>query len=80
MVEKVDIKKHIFIPEHKKLSEDEKKKILKKYGITVKHLPKILIDDPGIVNLNVKQEDVIKITRKSPTAGVTEFYRGVINE
>lgn len=73
------IAKHILAPKHVKLSEKEKVELLKKYNITLKELPKILKDDPAIASLNAKPGDVIKIIRKSDTAGETIFYRGVIN-
>jgi len=47
-------------------------------GVTEKELPKIFSTDPAIRHLNVKKGDVIKITRKSPTAGETIYYRVVI--
>ncbi len=46
----------------------------------MKELPKISKDDPALVSLNVKEGDVIKIIRQSPTAGEVAFYRGVISE
>ncbi len=77
---KLLIKKHILIPKHIKLSEKEKKELFEKYGISLKELPKIKLDDPAIVSLKVKAGDVIKIIRQSPTAGESMFYRGVIGE
>jgi len=64
---------------HKKLSESEKKKILEHYKISFRELPIITVTDVAIEDLDVKEGDVVKITRKSPTAGDTIFYRGVIN-
>jgi len=80
MLEKFNVTEHVFVPEHKKLTQKEKEEILKQYGITVKQLPKILTADPALANLDVKQGDVIKISRPSPTAGETEYFRGVVNE
>lgn len=77
--EKLKIYKHILIPEHKKLSEAEKKKLLEKYNINFRELPNILTTDPAIESINVKEGDVIKIVRKSPTAGKVVFYRGVVD-
>lgn len=71
---------HELIPEHTKLSENEVKALLKKFNITIREIPKILINDPAIANLNVKEGDIIKISRKSRTAGEIVFYRGVIKE
>lgn len=70
---------HVLIPEHTKLSEKEKDVLMKKYHIQIKDLPKILITDSAIRHLGVKEKDVIKIIRKSPTSGTAIFYRGVIN-
>ena len=74
------VSKHILIPQHTKLSVNDKGEILKKYHISEGQLPKIRKDDPAIGNLNVKEGDVIKITRNSFTAGETEFFRVVVSE
>lgn len=71
---------HTLVPEHIKLSEDEKKKLLDFHNITIRDLPKILISDPAIRHLDAKENDVIKIVRNSSTAGKSVFYRGVVNE
>lgn len=67
----------MLVPEHVKLSETEKKKLFEKYNVSIRELPKISRKDPAIVNLNTKPGDVIKIIRKSQTAGEAIFYRGV---
>ncbi len=56
------------------------KDLLKKYSLTIREIPKILITDPAISHLDVKEGDIIKIKRNSRTAGETVFYRGVIKE
>ncbi len=71
---------HALIPEHVKLSEKEKNELYKKYNVTPRELPKIFISDPAIRHLDAKENDIIMIKRKSPTAGESVFYRGVINE
>ena len=76
----LDVRKHILVPKHEKLSEKDKKELFDKYNVSLKELPKILKDDPAIDSLNVKEGDVIKITRNSPTAGKSVFYRGIISE
>jgi len=76
---KYDIRKHLLVPEHTKLNEKEKEELLEKYHISLKELPKIKKNDPAIDHLNVKEGDVIKVIRKSQTAGEAIFYRGVIN-
>ncbi len=76
---KIDVTKHILIPKHSKLSEKDKKDLFDKYGIIAKDLPKILPTDSAIANLDLKPGDIVKIARKSPTAGETIFYRCVSN-
>ena len=68
------------IPEHLKLSDKDAKELYKKYNVTLKEMPKILLSDPAIVDLNVKEGDVIKIKRNSRTAGESTYYRAVIKE
>ena len=74
-----DITKHILVPEHTKLGEEEKRKLLEQYNISIKQLPQIKLDDPAIKHLNPKVGDVMKIKRISPTVGETFFYRVVIH-
>jgi DNA-directed RNA polymerase subunit H len=68
------------VPQHEKISEEEKQAMLAKYNISSKQLPKIDINDAAISHLGAQPGDVIKITRESPTAGTVVFYRGVMNE
>jgi len=75
----INITPHYLVPKQTKLNESETKKLLENYNITVKELPKILITDPALDNLDVKPGDIIKIHRMSGTAGETTYYRGVIN-
>ncbi|MCS7123230.1 MAG: DNA-directed RNA polymerase subunit H, partial [Candidatus Aenigmarchaeota archaeon] len=70
----MEIENHKLVPKHILLSEKEKEELLKKYGITLKELPRILSSDPMVKALNAKVGDVIKIIRKSPTAEVSEYY------
>ena len=58
----------------KKQAED----VLQKYNCTPTQLPLIYVNDPAIVGLGVKPGDMIKITRKSGTAGVSMYYRYVV--
>lgn len=69
---------HVLIPKHELMSEEEVEELLKKYNVTKDKLPKIYESDPAIAELNAKPGDVIKITRKSPTAGIAFYYRLVI--
>jgi len=75
---KIKISTHDLIPEHTKLSDSEKQKILDQYNVTINELPSILITDAALLKLKVKVGDIIKIERKSPTSGKSIFYRGVV--
>ena len=72
------VEDHILVPKHSKLSEKDKKELLAHYHIEPMDLPRIFINDPAIQHLDVKQGDVIKIERNSPTAGTSVYYRAVI--
>ncbi len=75
--QKFKVDKHILTPKHHKLGEKEKAQLLEKYHVTSKELPKILKTDSAIKELDAKLGDIIKIIRKSPTAGESSFYRVV---
>ncbi|MFH1590010.1 MAG: DNA-directed RNA polymerase subunit RpoH/Rpb5 C-terminal domain-containing protein [archaeon] len=71
---------HALLPEHIKLNDKEKDDLMNKYHIQLRELPKISINDQAIRHLGIKERDIIKIIRKSPTGGTTIFFRGVVNE
>ena len=74
------IKEHNLVPPHTIVSEKEKEKLFKKYNISPSNLPRILKDDSALSSLKVKEGDVIRIERNSPTAGKVEFYRLVVDD
>jgi len=75
----INIFKHNLVPEHIKIDEKEKEKVLEKYNISLLQLPKIKLKDPALASLDVKSGDVIKIIRPSPTNKETIFYRVVVH-
>ena len=77
-MKKIDIEKHQLVPKHIILSEEEKAEVLKKYKTSLRQFPRIMINDPAIVDKNPKIGDLVKIIRKSPTAGETVYYRVVV--
>ena len=60
------------------MKAQEVDELLKKYRTQREKLPKIQTTDVGIAGLEAESGDVIEITRKSPTAGMTKYYRVVI--
>ena len=75
MAEEIDVFQSALVPKHEVLPEDEKKAVLEKLKISESQLPKIKLSDPAAKALNAKKGDVIRIIRKSPTAGECIYHR-----
>ena len=75
---KFSILAHELVPEHVIASEKEVEEILKKYQCEKGQLPLIRTSDPAVKEIGAKSGDVIKIIRKSPTAGKAIAYRYVV--
>ena len=69
---------HILVPKHQIMIKKEAEQVLEKNHCKAIELPLIFVSDPAIVALGVKPGDMIKITRKSATAGESFYYRYVI--
>ena len=74
-MKQVDITKHELVPKHIILTDKEREELFKKYGISFKQLPRMSLTDPVIKILDGKPGNVVKIIRKSSTAGETVYYR-----
>jgi DNA-directed RNA polymerase subunit H len=74
----VKITNHIYQPKHEILPRKEAEEIMKKYNAKPSQLPYIMSSDKAIEDLDVRPGDIIKITRKSPTAGESVYYRYVV--
>ena len=75
---KIKLLNHNSVPMHEIMNKEEIEELLKKYSINKEHLPKILINDPIIIEIGAKIGDIIKIKRKSSTAEESTYYRLVI--
>lgn len=73
----VDISSYHLVPKMEILSEDAKKRVLHKYGITTEQLPRFKHNDPAVKMLGAKPGDVIKIAREDLTAKYNS-YRVVV--
>lgn len=69
---------HESVPKHEIMSEGELKSVLSKFSIEKEQLPKIKVQDPVSKEIGAALGDVVKITRKSQTAGDADYYRLVI--
>jgi DNA-directed RNA polymerase subunit H (RpoH/RPB5) len=71
-----NISHHVLVPKHEIVHDKgEIESLLKVYQLKRNQLPIILKTDPMARYLDVKAGDVIKITRKSPSAGEAILYR-----
>ena len=69
---------HIDVPKHEVMTRTEAEGVLEKYHCKATDLPLIFVTDPAIIAIGVKPGDMIKITRKSATAGESFYYRYVV--
>ena len=74
----IKISNHIYQPKHEIIPKSEAEETMRKYNAKPGQLPYIMTSDKAIEDLDVRPGDVIKITRKSPTAGESVYYRYVV--
>jgi DNA-directed RNA polymerase subunit H len=72
-----NIFEHEMVSKHEILKEKERDKLLKTYRIKPYEMPRIKASDPAVKIIGGKAGDIIKITRKSHTAGNVTSYRYV---
>lgn len=72
------IGKNFLVPKHEIVQDEKREELLKKFNSKIERFPQILSDDPAIVEIGAKKDDLIKITRKSITAGISIYYRVVM--
>lgn len=75
---KIELFEHELVPKHIRLSQEEVSEVLAKYQIFPYQLPHIKASDPAIRALKAIPGDIVKIIRKSKTAGEAVAYRYVV--
>jgi len=78
MKRKISIYEHVWVPRHEVLSEEEAEELLRRYNVSREQLPKIKISDPVIKEIGARVGDIVRIVRKSRTAGRSVYYRVVV--
>lgn len=75
MKSEFDIQKHMLVPKHEIMTDEEISNEFSNLDYSFKNLPKIKVDDPVAESIGAKPGDVLRITRESQTAGVFVTYR-----
>ena len=71
-----NILKHILVPKHTILTDDEKELFMKKYNILDNsQIPDISYFSPVSIVIGLRPNDVVKIERASRTSITSDFYR-----
>ncbi len=73
-----DIFEHALVPFHEILSEKEKNQLMSHFKVQPYQMPQIKSGDPAVKAIGAQPGDVLKITRKSSTAGEHVTYRYVV--
>jgi DNA-directed RNA polymerase subunit H len=73
-----DIFEHKLVPKHEILTPEEREKVLAQYRVKPYQLPQIKASDPAAKAIGAKPGDILRIIRKSPTAGEHIAYRYVV--
>ena len=74
-----DIFDHQLVPKHELLSKKEAEELMRAFHIRPYQLPYIVTSDPAVEALAAKMGDILRVTRKSPTAGEVVVYRYVVD-
>src|SRR4030067_3576770 len=73
-----DIFEHALVPMHEILSEKERTQLLTQYKVQPYQIPQVKSTDPAVKAIGAKPGDILRIIRKSSTAGEHIAYRYVV--
>ncbi|RQD84145.1 MAG: DNA-directed RNA polymerase subunit H [Methanocalculus sp. MSAO_Arc2] len=75
---RLNVLMHDMVPKHQIMDDDGLRTLLYDYNLTMEQLPKVYHDDPVVKSIEAVPGNVIRITRKSHTAGEADVYRLVV--
>jgi DNA-directed RNA polymerase subunit H len=70
---------HGLVPIHEALTLEEQDAFVERMDIVPEQLPKIMVTDPAALAAGAKAGQIVRIRRKSKTAGEAVAYRLVID-
>ncbi len=73
-----DIFEQALVPRHEILTEKEKTELLERYKVKPFQMPQIGSTDPAVKAIGAKPGDVLRVIRRSSTAGEHIAYRYVV--
>lgn len=73
-----DIFEHALVPKHEILTNKERTELLAQYKVKPYQMPQVTSTDPAVKAIGAKPGDVLRIIRKSATAGEHLTYRYVV--
>jgi DNA-directed RNA polymerase subunit H len=73
-----DLFEHKLVPKHEILTQKEREQLLAEYRVQPYQLPQIKSSDPAVKVIDAKPGDILRVIRKSPTAGIHKAYRYVV--
>jgi len=76
----LNVFQHELVPKHVLLKKRDAEEILRRYHVRPHQFPYIKASDPACEAIDAKPGDLVKITRRSPTAGEAVAYRYVIED
>jgi DNA-directed RNA polymerase subunit H (RpoH/RPB5) len=73
-----DIFEHKLVPKHEILTQKETEQLIAQYRVQPYQLPQIKSLDPAVKAIDAQPGDILRITRKSATAGIHIAFRYVV--